>query len=38
MCTAYNEAINRSEADPLLLIPMFIIDFLCIHPFHDGNG
>ena len=24
--------------DPLLLIPMFILDFLCIHPFHDGNG
>lgn len=38
LCTAYNAAINRSEADPLILIPMFIIDFLCIHPFHDGNG
>ena len=38
LCTAYNEAINRDEADPLLLIPMFIIDFLCIHPFNDGNG
>jgi len=20
------------------LIPMFILDFLCIHPFNDGNG
>lgn len=38
LCTAYNEAINKSGADPLLLIPMFIIDFLCIHPFNDGNG
>lgn len=38
LCSAYNEAINRSEADPLLIIPMFIIDFLCIHPFKDGNG
>ena len=38
LCAAYNEAINRSEADPLLIIPMFIIDFLCIHPFNDGNG
>lgn len=38
LCTAYNEAINRSEADPLLIVPMFIIDFLCIHPFNDGNG
>ena len=26
------------ELDPLLLIPMFILDFLCIHPFNDGNG
>ena len=24
--------------DPLLLMPMFILDFLCIHPFNDGNG
>lgn len=38
LCAAYNEVINRSEADPLLIIPMFIIDFLCIHPFKDGNG
>lgn len=38
LCAAYNEAINRCEADPLLIIPMFIIDFLCIHPFNDGNG
>lgn len=38
LCVAYNEAINRSEADALLIIPMFIIDFLCIHPFNDGNG
>ena len=38
LCDAYNEAINRSEADALLIVPMFIIDFLCIHPFNDGNG
>jgi Fic family protein len=38
LCTAYNETINRSEADPLLIIPMFITDFLCIHPFNHGNG
>ncbi|NLL78936.1 MAG: Fic family protein [Clostridiales bacterium] len=38
LCTAYNEAINKNEADPLLIMPMFIIDFLCIHPFNDGNG
>lgn len=32
------EAINTEKYDPLLLIPMFILDFLCIHPFSDGNG
>ena len=36
-CKAYDEAV-QSGADPLLLIPMFILDFLCIHPFNDGNG
>lgn len=32
------DAINAEKYDPLLLIPMFILDFLCIHPFNDGNG
>ena len=27
-----------TDLDPLLLIPIFILDFLCIHPFNDGNG
>ena len=38
LCTAFDEALATTEADPLLLIPMFILDFLCIHPFNDGNG
>lgn len=38
VCSAINEAINDPEMDDLLLIPMFILDFLCIHPFNDGNG
>ena len=38
ICEAYNNAINKDNADPLLIIPMFILDFLCIHPFSDGNG
>lgn len=38
LCRAFEEAISAGEADPLLLIPMFILDFLCIHPFNDGNG
>lgn len=38
ICNAYNEALKNPDADPLLLIPIFILDFLCIHPFNDGNG
>lgn len=38
LCEAYNKALNAANVDPLLLIPMFILDFLCIHPFSDGNG
>jgi len=32
------KAMEKNEHDPLLLIPMFVLDFLCIHPFNDGNG
>ena len=32
------EAVNKHTMDPLILIPMFILNFLCIHPFSDGNG
>lgn len=38
LCTAFDDVISKNEADPLLIIPMFILDFLCIHPFNDGNG
>ena len=38
LCDAFQEAISDPELDPLLLMPMFILDFLCIHPFSDGNG
>lgn len=38
LCSEFNSAMERSEYDPLLLIPMFVLDFLCIHPFNDGNG
>ena len=37
MLCAYDEAV-RLNIPPLLLIPTFIHDFLCIHPFTDGNG
>ncbi|MCR4939296.1 MAG: Fic family protein [Treponemataceae bacterium] len=38
LCDTFNNAISRDEIDPLLLIINFIKDFLCIHPFNDGNG
>lgn len=38
LCNAYNRAIGEGVVDPLILIPIFIHDFLCIHPFIDGNG
>lgn len=38
ICESYNKVIDSDEIDPLILIPAFIIDFLCIHPFNDGNG
>lgn len=38
LCNAFEEAMRDTELNPLLLIPMFILDFLCIHPFNDGNG
>lgn len=38
LCKAFDVALSGGKVDPLLLIPMFILDFLCIHPFNDGNG
>jgi len=38
LTNTFAEAINAEKYDPLLLISMFILDFLCIHPFNDGNG
>ncbi len=37
-CVSFTQAIEMQTVNPLLLIPMFILDFLCIHPFNDGNG
>ena len=38
ICESYNRVIDTQEIDPLILIPVLIHDFLCIHPFNDGNG
>ena len=38
ICEEYNRVIGNMEVEPLIAIPVFIHDFLCIHPFNDGNG
>ena len=38
ICEEYNKVIGNFEVEPLIAIPVFIHDFLCIHPFNDGNG
>ncbi len=38
LCEEFNIAVSKEDVDPLILIPIFILDFLCIHPFNDGNG
>lgn len=38
ICEEYNRVIGNFEVEPLIAIPVFIHDFLCIHPLNDGNG
>ena len=38
LCNTYEQAVANEKIDALILIPTFICDFLCIHPFNDGNG
>lgn len=38
MVEVFNHSLKNGRLDPLILIPAFILDFLCIHPFNDGNG
>lgn len=38
ICESYKRALAAEKVDALILIPVFICDFLCIHPFNDGNG
>ncbi len=38
ICESFNQILDSCDIDPLILIPCFINDFLCIHPFNDGNG
>lgn len=38
LCRRFNRLWDKGQISPLILIPAFILDFLCIHPFTDGNG
>lgn len=38
LCDEFNKCIDNDSVEALLLIPTFIADFVCIHPFSDGNG
>ena len=38
LCKNYNELVKNESCDLLVLIPIFILDFVSIHPFNDGNG
>lgn len=37
ICHSYQIALEEEFVDPLILIPCVILDFLCVHPFSDGN-
>jgi len=34
----YDAAVGRDAREPLVVVPLTVLDFLCIHPFTDGNG
>ena len=38
ICSSYQQALDHEIVDSLILIPCIILDFLCVHPFNDGNG
>lgn len=38
LCHTYLQALDKGKMDPLVLIAMFLLDFLCIQPFHNGTG
>jgi Fic family protein len=38
ICEEYQKVLDKELVDELILIPCFLLDFLCIHPFNDGNG
>ena len=38
LCNEFQERVNKEDVESLILVAVFVLDFLCIHPFNDGNG
>lgn len=38
LCLSYRASLNQQEVQPLVSVAALVFDFLCIHPFRDGNG
>jgi Fic family protein len=38
LCLLYRHALDQDNIPPLIAIASLVLDFLCIHPFRDGNG
>lgn len=38
LCSGWNQSIQAASHDPVVVSPLVVLDFLCIHPFTDGNG
>jgi len=38
LVTDYRTAVDADAIDPLIVVPLAVLDFLCVHPFRDGNG
>lgn len=38
ICSSYQQTLDHEIVDSLILIPCVILDFLCVHPYNDGNG
>jgi Fic family protein len=38
LCLLYRHALDQEHVPPLVAVACLVLDFLCIHPFRDGNG
>lgn len=38
MCLLYRHALDQEHVPALVAVACLVLDFLCIHPFRDGNG